>query len=119
MHAMKIRVFPFCSCVCPDRGPLMALPAACRDTALKCHADLGLIGSGHHGNVLVAQLIEEAGELMGELVKGVASAANKGVTELGAAVWVNGLLVTSSEGVPWEQMVPYQLQIEQQRIQAR
>jgi hypothetical protein len=54
---------------------------------------------------------------MEDLVKGVAFAVSKGVAEMGTAVWVNGLLVTSSEGVPWEQMVPYQLQVEQQRLQ--
>ncbi|BDA49281.1 UDP-glucose:glycoprotein glucosyltransferase 1 [Coccomyxa sp. Obi] len=63
------------------------------------------------------EMVKGARELNEELVKGVAFAMSKGVAGLGTAVWVNGLLITSSEGVPWEQMIPYQLQVEQQRLQ--
>lgn len=66
---------------------------------------------------LSMQMVKGARELNEELVKGVAFAISKGVAGLGTAVWVNGLLITSTEGVPWEQMIPYQLQVEQQRLQ--
>ena len=35
----------------------------------------------------------------------------------GAAVWLNGLLLASDGGLGWHQMVPFALQMEQQRLQ--
>lgn len=57
---------------------------------------------------------------MKALVAGVAWAAGKGVAASGpAALWVNGLLMASEKGVGWNQMVPFALQMEQQRLQVR
>jgi hypothetical protein len=66
----------------------------------------------------VQQLVEGGAELMRELVGSCAWAASKGVAGVGgAAVWVNGLLLASDNGVGWNQMLPYALQMEQQRLQ--
>ena len=47
-------------------------------------------------------------------------ALSRGVAELGRpAAWLNGLLLKGEEGLPWQQLLPYNLQAEQQRLQVR
>ena len=47
-------------------------------------------------------------------------ALSRGVTGLdGPAAWLNGLLLKAEEGLAWQQLIPYNLQVEQQRLQVR
>ena len=52
------------------------------------------------------------------MVAQTAWAMGKGVAGTGgAAMWLNGLLMASDNGLGWHQMVPFALQMEQQRLQ--
>ena len=45
-------------------------------------------------------------------------ALSRGVAGLGGpAAWLNGLILKAEEGLAWQQLIPYNLQVEQQRLQ--
>ena len=65
-----------------------------------------------------AQVIDGSKEALQAVVAQAAWAMGKGVAGAGgAAVWLNGLLLASDGGLGWAQMVPFALQMEQQRLQ--
>ena len=67
-----------------------------------------------------AQVIDGSGEALQAVVAQAAWAMGKGVAGgAGAAMWLNGLLMASDGGLGWHQMVPFALQMEQQRLQVR
>jgi hypothetical protein len=65
---------------------------------------------------MFSQVVEGRKELLESLVKGASFVVSKGVADAGAALWINGMLVAGDE-VSWQHMLPFQLHMEQQRIQ--
>ena len=66
------------------------------------------------------QLTEDSTELREAMFGSADFALSRGVAGLGGpAAWLNGLLLKTEEGLAWQQLIPYNLQVEQQRLQVR
>jgi len=66
------------------------------------------------------QLSEDSTQLREQMFAAAQFAMGRGVSGLGtAAAWLNGLLISAEEGLMWQQLIQYNLQVEQQRLQVR
>ena len=66
------------------------------------------------------QLTEDSIELREAMFGSAHFALSRGIAGLGGpAAWLNGLLLKAEEGLAWQQLIPYNLQVEQQRLQVR
>ena len=66
------------------------------------------------------QLSEDSTQLREQMFAAAQFAQGRGVSGLGtSAAWLNGLLINAEEGLMWQQLIQYNLQVEQQRLQVR
>lgn len=66
------------------------------------------------------QLTKDSAQLRQAMFVAADFALGRGVGSLGKpAAWLNGLLIMADEGLSWQQLLPYNLQVEQQRLQVR
>jgi hypothetical protein len=64
------------------------------------------------------QLVGDSARLQERIFAAAQFALGRGVAGLGpAAAWLNGLLITAEEALPWVQLLQYNLGLEQQRLQ--
>lgn len=64
------------------------------------------------------QLVGDSARLQERMFAAAQFALGRGVAGLGrAAAWLNGLLITAEDALPWVQLLQYNFGIEQQRLQ--